>query len=355
MKEGRYVASVVTPCYKIDMELFVKCFECLKNQTIGFENIEWIVVSHNSSDEQFDEINKIVAGNDNVKTFKLNNDRRTPSSPRNYGLNYVTGKYVGFLDADDTYTENCVEKCTNYMKNNDAQLAVFRMESISADPARLAVRQFLFVDQTKELVLLEKGKWDSKKFIYGAALNVTSKMYDMDFLNEHSLRFDEDVTFAEDNMFNLSAFSEADRICILPQLIGYKYWMNEGSMVQTFNKSAEEVVRYARGFEKVIENGLSHGLYMNNVMCDLLGYQSAIMLASDSLTLEDRVEVFNILGKYLDMLQPVEVSKLYTKQMAGMVTKLPKFAIGKPKAIMRIIKISKALGVNIEDKIKANM
>ena len=67
------------------------------------------------------------------------------------------------------------------------------------------------MDQTQELVLLEKGKWDSKKFIYGAALNVTSKMYNMRYLNDNGLRFDEEVPFAEDNMFNLTAFARADQ------------------------------------------------------------------------------------------------------------------------------------------------
>lgn len=348
----RYPVSVVTPCHNVDMGLLTKCFDSLKGQTLGFENIEWVLVIHNCAPGYLAEAQKLVAGYENVQVYELNNERRTPSSPRNYGLNYVHGTYVGFLDADDTYTPECCEKAAGFMAEHQAQVSMFRMETDSADPARLAVRQFLFVDQTREVVLLEKGKWDSRNYIYGAVLNVTSKMYDMHYLNAIGLRFDEDVTFAEDNMFNLTAFGKADRICILPQLIGYRYWLNNGSMVQSFDKPAEEVIRYGRGFKKVFDSGLSLGLYMNYVICDLLGYESAILLASSALTLEDRVAVQELLAPYLSYIEPIHESKLYTKQMTQMVTVLPKIVINHPKGVHRFLKIMKALKVDIGEKIK---
>lgn len=353
IREGdQYLVSVVTPFHNVSMPLFQKCFESLKAQTLGFSNMEWVVVVHNSEQEYLDGVKETVAGYNNVKVYVLNNEKRTPSSPRNYGIEKVSGTYIGFLDADDTYTPECCERVAGYLVENDAQVAMFRMETDSDDPSRLAVRQFLFVDQTKELILLEKGKWDSKNFIYGAALNVTSKMYDKHFLDDLGLRFDEDVTFAEDNMFNLTCFAKAERICILPQLIGYRYYLNDGSMVQTFDKKAEEVVRYARGFAKVFDNGLSLGLYMNYVICDLLGYQSAILLASKALTYEDRKEVTELLSQYLKFIEPVSESKLYTKQMAKMVTSLPKMVIGHPKAMDCMAKVMKALHIDIGSKIQ---
>lgn len=353
IREGdKYLISVVTPFHNVSMTLFKKCFESLKQQTLGFESIEWVVVVHNSEKEYLDGVNETVAGCDNVKVFVLNNEKRTPSSPRNYGIERVSGTYIGFLDADDTYTPECCEKVTGYLVENDAQVAMFRMETDSDDPSRLAVRQFLFVDQTKDLILLEKGKWDSRNFIYGAALNVTSKMYNKHFLDDLGLRFDEEVTFAEDNMFNLTCFAKAERICILPQMIGYRYYLNNGSMVQTFDKKPEEVLRYANGFVKVFDNGLSLGLYMNYVICDLLGYQSAIMLASKALTYEDRKEVSDLLGQYIKFIEPVKESKLYTKQMAKMVTMLPKIVLGHPKAMDCFAKVMKVLHIDIGSKIQ---
>lgn len=352
---NQYPVSVITPFYNVDLNVFRKCYESLKAQTIGFENLEWIIVVHNSKPEYLHGVCEMLSDFPNVQVLELNNDRHTPSSPRNYGLNFVHGIYVGFLDADDTYSPECCEKVADYMADNSAQVAMFRMETESDDPARLALRQFLFVDQTQELVLLEKGKWDSKKFIYGAALNVTSKMYNMRYLNDNGLRFDEEVPFAEDNMFNLTAFARADRICILPQLIGYRYWLNNGSMVQNFDKTADEVLRYAYGFKKVFDTGYKEKLYMNYVLCDLLGYESAILLASKALTLEDRIKVKEMLGEYTKRIKPIHESKLYTKQMTQTITLLPKLAIMHPKLMDFTSRMMKRMNVDMAAKISSMM
>jgi hypothetical protein len=42
-----YKVSVVTPFHNVDMDMFQKCADGMRCQTIGFENIEWIIVVHN--------------------------------------------------------------------------------------------------------------------------------------------------------------------------------------------------------------------------------------------------------------------------------------------------------------------
>ena len=43
-----YKVSVVTPFHNVDMGMFQKCADSMRGQTLGFENIEWIIVVHNS-------------------------------------------------------------------------------------------------------------------------------------------------------------------------------------------------------------------------------------------------------------------------------------------------------------------
>ena len=42
-----YRVSVITPFHNVDMDMFQKCADSMRSQTIGFENIEWIIVVHN--------------------------------------------------------------------------------------------------------------------------------------------------------------------------------------------------------------------------------------------------------------------------------------------------------------------
>ena len=48
-----YKVSVVTPFHNVDMGMFEKCAESMRQQTIGFENVEWIIVVHNSGGHTF--------------------------------------------------------------------------------------------------------------------------------------------------------------------------------------------------------------------------------------------------------------------------------------------------------------
>lgn len=214
------------------------------------------------------------------------------------------------------------------------------IESIAAQTVQGASECFVFDDNS------------SDDTYNGAGMSIWTKIYDRQFLVDNGITFDEDVPLAEDNLFNLDCFSVAKRICYLPQLIGYIYYLNGGSMVQSFNKSADEAMRYAKGIVKIFDHGLKYGLYMNNVMCDLLGYQSAVMLASIDLTLAERQEVSDLLCPYMKMITNIEVSKLYSAKMAKVIMTLPKMVLGHPKMIYRLSRMMKFLKIDIGSKIQ---
>ena len=347
-----YQLSVITPCHNVKMDLFQRAYESLKKQTYGFENIEWVITIHNSTEENAKEIEDMVGGNANVILLRLNNDKRTPSSPRNHALKHATGTYIGFLDADDYFEEDVFEVALKHIQECEAQVAIFRYQTESDEEGRQPIRPLVLVDQTSERIIFERETWDSRTFIYGAGMSIWTKIYDRQFLVDNGITFDEDVPLAEDNLFNLDCFSVAKRICYLPQLIGYIYYLNGGSMVQSFNKSADEAMRYAKGIVKIFDHGLKYGLYMNNVMCDLLGYQSAVMLASIDLTLAERQEVSDLLCPYMKMITNIEVSKLYSAKMAKVIMTLPKMVLGHPKMIYRLSRMMKFLKIDIGSKIQ---
>jgi len=42
-----YKVSVITPFHNVELNVFEKAYQSMKSQTIGFENIQWIVIAHN--------------------------------------------------------------------------------------------------------------------------------------------------------------------------------------------------------------------------------------------------------------------------------------------------------------------
>jgi len=120
----KYKISIITPCHNMDEELMGKVYRSLKNQTLGFEKIEWIIVLHNSPSGQITIIKDIVNCADNVKIYLLNNEIKTPASPRNLALEHATGDYIGFLDADDTYFPTTCEMAIQAIEKSQARLKI---------------------------------------------------------------------------------------------------------------------------------------------------------------------------------------------------------------------------------------
>ena len=120
MKQS-YKVSVITPFHEVDLKVFERSFKSVAAQSIGFENIEYIIIVHNSADEYLVGVRQIAAGYPNVKLLVLNNEFRTPASPRNHGLKSATGDYIAFLDADDIFYPDALEEAYRAITDEQAQ------------------------------------------------------------------------------------------------------------------------------------------------------------------------------------------------------------------------------------------
>ena len=123
-----YKVSVVTPFHNVDMGMFEKCAESMRCQTIGFENIEWIIVVHNCKPNYLPELTEMFKNDQNVIIKELNDGKHTPAMPRNHGMQFVTGPYLGFLDGDDCYTPDCLEVACREIIETQSQVVTFRRE-----------------------------------------------------------------------------------------------------------------------------------------------------------------------------------------------------------------------------------
>lgn len=309
-----YKVSVITPFHNVDLDVFANGVDSVLKQTIGFENIEWIIVVHNSGQEYLEGVRRMVGQYENVKIEVLNNEIRTPSSPRNHGLAKATAPVVSFLDGDDSFTPECLGTALSHMKKTNAQITWFRREFELETDSTIPITEIVLWDQTREEIIVDRDHWDDEKMFSGICGMVTSRIYDRRFLEENGIRFDESVPFGEDYLFNLEAYGHAEKICYLPQLIGYHYFINSGSLVQSQSKTGEVLLSYARGYKKVFDTGLKYGFYMNAIILGLCCVIARFMISSDKLTFEDRVEIKKILEPYLEMMSPIKVSKIYSEK-----------------------------------------
>ncbi|WP_225370799.1 glycosyltransferase [Methanobrevibacter arboriphilus] len=233
---------------------FKKTFKSLRNQTISFENIEWIIICHNCEYNYIKMIKNIVKDYENVQIFELNNKKRGPASPRNLGLSKANGKFISFLDDDDELVPKTFETCEKYFKLKNPDIISFNYKAIGLSKEGPNFKPVNFISDTdEEFFIIDKTNWQSEKFIFGSGLNITSKIYkNHDFIQKHNIKFDESLLFAEDVLFNLDAIHAASRITFLTRFEGYLYRMHEGSMIHTLQVNFPDLIHRANGFKKNI-------------------------------------------------------------------------------------------------------
>ena len=321
----KYEVSVITPLHNVPLHMFGRTFQSMQKQTMGFENIEWVVVVHNSSEEYERQVQELLGVCENVRIEILHDEFHSPSTPRNRGLEIASGDYIGFLDGDDRYTPECLKTALYHIKRTGTDLCAFRREVELESDASLILNEIVLWDQTREEIVVSRDTWDDEKIFCGMWPMVTHKLYRADFIRKHNLRFDPTIEYAEDADFSANAYGLSKSICLLPQMIGYVYFVNSSSIVQTVPKDDAKLLRYAEGFKKVMDTGLKYGFDMNYTIRMLLMFEAGMMLAKGDVAEDVRRKIVEILSPYARMVKPLSPSKLYTQKRLDELNNISKY------------------------------
>lgn len=109
--------SIITPCYN-SSNFLEETIQSVLNQT--FTDWEWIITDDKSSDNSVEIIKKFKDSRI-ILIESLKNGGA--GHARNLSLEKATGKYITFLDADDYWEPNFLEKMLAFMKSENAELA----------------------------------------------------------------------------------------------------------------------------------------------------------------------------------------------------------------------------------------
>lgn len=325
-----YKVSVVTPFHNVDMDMFQKCADGMRCQTIGFENIEWIIVAHNCQPHYFPQLTEMFKDDKNVIVKELNNDMHSPASPRNHGMQLVTGPYLGFLDADDSYTPECLEVASREMAETQSQVVTFRREYELEKESLHPHTEKVAWNQTEWRIVMDRKDFQLDKMFTGLWPFSTSRLFDVAFLRKHNLMFSKDVLWVEDVWHTGMCLMLADRVCYLPQFIGYHYFINSGSIIQNKKKSMEELYECFRSANIIIDDLEKMGVDTNDTANTLFSLLTQYYLGSD-LTVEQRRTLCDMARPYLKRLRKMPPSKIHTPEECYLSYSLSKEVLGNPE------------------------
>ena len=177
--------SVIVPVYNVE-KFIRKCLDSIINQTM--EDLEIILVDDGSIDNSgiiCDE----YAKNDN-RIVVIHKENGGVSSARNVGLNKAKGKFIAFIDSDDYVNDDYLEKL--YNPNVDMVFCGIKHKKIERD---------IILNNEEEGIFNIKGNVINKLIDSRYINTVYSKMYINQIIQEHNIRFREDMPLGEDTVF----------------------------------------------------------------------------------------------------------------------------------------------------------
>ncbi len=106
------LVSIITPCFNSG-NYISQAVQSVISQT--HQNWEMLLVDDCSSDETFSIISNFASQDNRIKVFKLDKNSGAGVA-RNFAIQHASGNYIAFLDADDLWKPEKLEKQLDFMK-----------------------------------------------------------------------------------------------------------------------------------------------------------------------------------------------------------------------------------------------
>lgn len=121
----KILVSVIIPTYKRS-NMLLRAIDSVLNQT--YDNIEVIVVDDNNPDSEWriETLKRMKKyENDERVKYICHEKNKNGSAARNTGIKNANGEIIAFLDDDDMYCPNKIEKQVSFLLTNDEYKAVY--------------------------------------------------------------------------------------------------------------------------------------------------------------------------------------------------------------------------------------
>ena len=113
--QGPFI-SVVIPTYNSE-DFITKTLETVFSQT--YDNYEVIVSDDGSTDNTVDVVRSFFLQNSSRKKTLLINKHEGPGAARNKGIENASGEWISFLDSDDLWNHNKLERVVRHILDNE--------------------------------------------------------------------------------------------------------------------------------------------------------------------------------------------------------------------------------------------
>lgn len=238
------LVSVIIPTYNVE-KYIEKAIQSVLDQT--YPNIEIIVVDDGSTDHTVDVVRSFH--DERIKLF-INERNMGPSYSRNRGIKEAKGEWIAFLDGDDWWDKERLEKLLNVAETYQADVVCDDLYLIVDGETKPWTTQFAY----KGLDIEKPCQFYAEKLIkHDLGVHPVIRKA---FLVDNQLSFDERLRYGEDIHLYLECFMAGARWILVPQAF-YYYRARKGSLITdkiNLLKQTLETTKHLMKNDKYINN-----------------------------------------------------------------------------------------------------
>lgn len=272
--------SIVVPVFNKEdyLERFFFSFSSIEKLNL---NYEVIFINDGSTDRSLSVINnKIESLNiSNLKFRVYSKGNGGVSSARNLGINVANGDYIWFLDSDDQFEIEKVDKTLSQIKEKKYDILIYGYTALNNDSS--VKKEYLF----KERLL---NNDDIIDMINNHTIeSIWNKIYNRCFLLDNNIFFKESIKYAEDFFFNALAFKCSSKSYFFKESI-YYYYNNDNSLSKKYLSNIVEL--RTRIYDSYNQLFFKRGLDINSIK-DIFILETYTNIILNNLNEKDSVKI----------------------------------------------------------------
>ena len=220
--------SIIVPIFNVEQYL-EPCLNSIKNQT--YQNLEIILINDGSTDNSLNIAQKFLDTDSRFKLFSQKNAGL--SSARNHGIKKATGKYITFVDSDDTIEKNMLEMMLRGLQESEADIAVCSFKEVFPNS-----RVKHFNTSYKKQTYNTSQALSAMLQEHGFMVSATMKLYPTEYFKKIEFPVGK---LHEDVGTTYKLIMQAKTIIFLPQEL-YNYQHHDSSIISTFNDKKFDLI-----------------------------------------------------------------------------------------------------------------
>jgi teichuronic acid biosynthesis glycosyltransferase TuaG len=151
------LVSIITPMFNAE-QFITLTIQSVQKQTLS--NWEMLIIDDCSTDQSREIVREICKNDSRVNLIERTNNAGGPATPRNDAMRQAKGKYLAFLDADDLWLPEKLEKQTNFMEQDSQVFLSYTMFTTTEQHGNYCIpsdNYYLLEDETTFRQLLLRG------------------------------------------------------------------------------------------------------------------------------------------------------------------------------------------------------